>query len=129
MVQDKQTGEQKEQRSFANYWGDDGGSRVGENFQIPGENGAVRTWISPHSGRVRIEGIVQPDTGSGPSARIVQNTHGVWSSPSLIQGKSASHDLTVEVERGDEIHFIVESSAGGKGEKVIWDPVITFEER
>jgi hypothetical protein len=35
----------------------------------------------------------------------------------------------VIVERGDAIHFIVERSAGSKGGKVTWDPVITYEDR
>jgi len=129
VVANKQTGEEKEQRSFANYWGDEGGNRVGDNYQIPGEQGAVRTWVSPHSGKVRIEGTVQLDSDGGPIARIFQNAHEAWSSPLAKSGKSASHDLETKVERGDVIHFIAESSAGSKGGKVIWDPVITYEER
>jgi hypothetical protein len=88
----------------------------------------VRTWVSPHSGRVRIEGAIQLENDGGPTARIIQNAHETWSSPLVNSRKSASHDLAIEVERGDAIRFIVESRAGSKAAKVIWDPVITFED-
>ena len=129
VVPNKQNGEAKEQRSFANSWADEEGSRVGDNYQIPGEKSAVRTWVSPRSGRVRVEGTVQLDSDGVPAARIVRNAHDVWSSPSVKHGRSALHDLAIKVDKGDAIHFIVDNSAGTKGEKVNWDPVITYEDR
>ena len=129
MVQGKKTGETKQQRSFANFWGVDS-CMVGDNYQIPGKNGAARTWVSPHSGRIRIEGTVgmANDGESVVRARIMQNAHEAWSSPLVDHGTSASHDLEFKVEQGDAIHFSVERSSGRRGEKVVWDPVITYEE-
>ena len=128
-VQDKQTGAAKELRSYANYWRDEGGSRVGNDFQIPGTSSAVRTWIPPHSGMVRIEGTVEPDSGSESKARIVNNNRDVWLSALAGSGNGSAHDLTLKVEKGNAIHFIVENNAEGKGGRVRWDPVITFQEQ
>jgi hypothetical protein len=127
-VQNKESGEVKEQKSFANYWWDEGGSTVGDNYQIPGEYGAVRTWVSPHSGRIRIEGMVRFENDRGSTAKIVQNVHEAWSS-SVDHRANVSHDLAVTVKRGDAIRFVVEKNGGSKGERVIWDPVVTYEEK
>ena len=37
--------------------------------------------------------------------------------------------MTHNVEKGNAIQFIVENNAAGKGGRVKWDPVITFEDR
>jgi hypothetical protein len=127
-VYDAQTGRSDEHRSFANYWGDDDSCRVGENYQIPGAPRALRTWISPHRGRIRIEGNVHTDTGigEGVSARIMHKDREAWSSPVASPGVTGTHDITIEVEKSDAIDFVVE---GPKGKKVMWDPVITYVDR
>jgi hypothetical protein len=126
IVPDKSTGGTKEQRSFANYWGAGGG--VGDNYQLTGECSAVRTWSSPHEGRIRIEGMVRRENdGEGDvEARIMRDASREWSSGPLSIGKSGSHDLTMKVSKGDLIRFIVEKKIGGGREKVIWDPVIGY---
>jgi hypothetical protein len=127
-VHDAKTGRSDEHRSFANYWGDDDSCRVGENYQIPGAHRALRTWISPHRGRIRIEGNVHTDTGigEGVSARIMHKDSEAWSSPVASPGVTGTHDITIEVEKSDAIDFVVE---GPKGKKVMWDPVITYVDR
>jgi hypothetical protein len=131
IVHDKQSGGTEEQEKYANYWGDEEYCRVGDNYQISGENGAVRTWVSPHRGSIRIEGNVHIDNDSdeAATATIMHNAQKAWLWHLVKSGKTGLHDLTMEVEKGDAIHFIVERSFGKKGEKVIWDPVITYEDK
>jgi hypothetical protein len=129
-VQDNKTGETKQVRSFANFWGDTLHCMVGDDYQIAGRNGAVRTWLAPHSGWIRVQGMVQMNNegDSASIAKIVQNDHQLWPSRLEDHGIGSSHDLTVLVKQGDAIHFIVENRSEGTVEKVVWDPVITYEE-
>jgi hypothetical protein len=39
------------------------------------------------------------------------------------------HDISIEVERGDEVDFVAERTDRRYKEKVMWDPVITYEEK
>ena len=131
IVHDKLSGRTDEHRSFANYWGDDDSCRVGDDYQIPGEHRAVRTWVSPHGGRIRIEGAVHADTGSeaGVTAAIVHNDREAWSFQIVRPGTTGHHDISIEVEKGDAIDFIAERTDRKHGEKVMWDPVITYEDK
>ena len=128
IVHDAKTGRSNEHRSFANYWGDDDSCRVGDNYQTPGEHRAVRTWISPHPGRIRIEGSVHFDTGVGADvrAKITHNDREEWSFQAASPGAAGTHDITVQVEKSDAIDFVV---GGPKGKNVMWDPVITYVDR
>jgi len=129
VVPDKTSGGTKEQKSFANFWGNGGGCRVGADYLIPGAGGAVRTWLAPHRGRIRIEGSVhlESDGQSVFTSAIARNSSEVWSSTMLRFDKPAVHDLTIEVEKGDALHFRGEQIAGPAGDKLIWDPVVTYE--
>ena len=130
-VKDQKSGETKERRTYAGYWGTDTSCIVGGAFQLPGETDAVRAWKAPHVGVVRIEGNIRIDVDSvgTASARIRKNASDVWPSQSVGYGKPASHDLNVEVKDGDVIYFIAGTGKGNKGGKVFWDPVITYEEK
>ena len=126
-VYDSLTGRTEERKSFANSWEDGDGCRVGNIFQIPGIHPAVRAWIAPHKGRVRIEGIVRmaDEREGGVKTRIVHGGRTVWSFQVETPATKRRHDFSIDVERGDPVSFITE---GGSG-KVLWDPVITYEER
>src|SRR4029077_15777980 len=39
-------------------WFGNGNCEVGPSYQTPGDNAAVRKWVAPHGGTVRIEGMV-----------------------------------------------------------------------
>ncbi|HMK38511.1 MAG TPA: hypothetical protein VK569_04165 [Bacteroidota bacterium] len=116
-------------RSFANYWGDEDNCRVGNDYLIPGGHRAVRTWVSPHRGRIRIEGTVQMAPGSKADlkATITHNTREAWTSKQGAPAGTPVHDITIDVEKGDMIDFIAEKTQGDEGEKMTWDPVITYE--
>jgi hypothetical protein len=131
IVHDRQTGRTDEHKSFANYWGDEDSCRVGNNHLIPGGHRAVRTWVSPHRGSVRIEGAVGLDAENrgGVTATIMRHIRQVWSFQIATPGKTGVHDFTIEVEKGDSIDFVAERTNGRNGEIVMWDPVITYEDR
>jgi hypothetical protein len=131
VVKNEKSGEIEEQRSFANFWSDESNCRVGNNYQIPGDHDAVRTWISPHNGKIRIEGslLLANDSGGVAIAQIKKNTSEAWPSRIVTNGKTIPHDLILSVQKGDAIHFIVKRGKGNVRASVIWDPVITYEEK
>jgi hypothetical protein len=110
------------------YWVGSGDCQVGLDYQIPGEGAAVRKWVAPHGGSVRIEGA--PICGGDVSASVWLNADSLWSSDSAPDGKTASHDLNCTVMQGDAISFIVTkktlSQPSSESSKATWDPVVTF---
>jgi hypothetical protein len=108
VVKNEKSGTTEERNSFADYWSDEANCRVGNNYQIPGDNYAVRTWISPHSGKIRIEGTLRLENDSSGSviAQIKKNTAEAWPSQLVTSGETIPHDLTMSVQKGDAIHFI-----------------------
>ncbi|MFZ4397577.1 MAG: discoidin domain-containing protein, partial [Kiritimatiellia bacterium] len=116
------------------YWFDNGNCRVGSNYQIPDSQDAVRQWVAPHGGVVRIEGTAAVDKagGNGVMVSIQQNSNKLWPARVLSPGQPAAHDLTVNVEQGDALSFIAaKNDPAAKStnldlDKVTWDPVITY---
>jgi hypothetical protein len=120
---------------FVKDWFGEGTSRIGSNYQIPADNvQAVRKWIAPHGGEVRVEGKValEQKTGGGVLVRLEHCSRELWRPEQLAAEKLASHDLTLKVEQGDAISFVVGmepaagKTAGADAGKVVWDPVITY---
>ena len=112
------------------YWSGKGGCQIGADYQMPGEGTAVRKWLAPHGGVVRIEGAA---TGSAnTSASIWLNSDKVW--PTDLSSRPGSHDLTLTIIQGDAIGFAVtnrdtsQKSISLESDKVVWDPVVTFTE-
>jgi hypothetical protein len=114
----------------APYWFGSGGSKIGSNYQIPGENPVVRKWVVPNGGTVRIEGSAA--CAQDTSAAIRLNTDKVWPDDLSSSQLLAPHDVTVTVIQGDAISFVVAAkgakSANSELSKVTWDPVITYTE-
>jgi hypothetical protein len=116
------------------YWFGEGNCKVGNNYQIPDRQAAVRKWVAPHGGVVRIEGraAVSQAGAEGVLASIRQNDAMLWPERLITQEQPSAHDLTVTVKQGDAICFIsVKKNADSKNaspdaHKVTWDPVITY---
>jgi hypothetical protein len=125
---DPGTGKDKEQKAFANWWVDSLQSRIGNDFQIPGKLKAMRTWVAPHSGHVRISGDVHlgNDTCGTARASIVAGRMVTWESGLIGLRKTLQHNLAVNVKKGDLIDFVVEAAPESNGPKVLWDPVVTY---
>lgn len=110
---------------FTRDWQGEGGVRIGNKYQIPDAGlEAVRRWVAPHGGTVRVEGEVATDPPGSASARLLKGTEELWQAGSKEPEAPARHDLKIEVAQGDTLSFV----AALKGEigKVLWDPVITY---
>jgi hypothetical protein len=116
------------------YWFGRGNCAVGPNYQTPGDNAAVRKWVAPHGGIVRVEGAV---TGSEPGddgalTSIWLNSEKIWPDKNAASGEPATHDLKLTVMQGDAIAFVVtkkdpaSKSATTASTNVFWDPVVTY---
>jgi hypothetical protein len=116
-------------KAMLNYWSDGAKCMIGGTYQIAdGTNAAVRKWVAPHDGRIRVEGEVALETAAGDGVRveILKNVAAVWPSQLVTHGKAESHDMTISVTKGDSIRFVVKRSGDKPAGKAIWDPVITY---
>ena len=123
-----QTG--KEKFSYPNQWGSKELCIIGNDYQIPGGRDAVRAWMAPRSGRVRIEGLLELESGKSGAADafIMKNEKIIWPPHSVAAGPPRPHDFFVTVRKGDVVSFVIKKKGAGSEEKVIWDPVITYRE-
>jgi hypothetical protein len=117
---------------FVRDWRGEGDCRVGNSYQSADPKAAsVRRWIAPHGGTVRVEGEVafEQNGDCGVIAVILHNAKEVWRTK-LSAASPNSHDLSLQVEQGDAISFVVSqvSHAESSPTKASWDPVITYTE-
>jgi hypothetical protein len=96
------------------FWSGSEGCEIGADYQTAGDKSAIRKWMAPHGGVVRVEGA----PSSSEVASIWLNSKKVW--PGAADEKS--HDLQLTVVQGESISFAVTK------QKVQWDPVITYTE-
>ena len=91
------------------YWFGSGNCAVGPNYQIFGDNAAVRKWVAPHGGIVRVEGAVtgREPGDDGALTSIWLNSEKIWSDKDAASGEPATHDLKLTVMQGDAIAFVV----------------------
>ena len=115
-------------------WFGNGNCEVGPNYQTAADNAAIRKWVAPHGGTVRIEGMVTAKETSGDNtlASIWLNSEKIWPDTNAANGESATHDLKTTVIEGDSIAFVVakkdstRKNSSPESNKVFWDPVITY---
>ncbi len=105
----------------SNCWLKDDQCMVGNDHELPlATDDAVRKWVAPHNGNIRMEGAPAISQGSADAVvvSVLKNPKELWSSRLAAQrDQSSSHDLTIPVSKGDEISFIVhrEGVAAGAG--------------
>jgi hypothetical protein len=118
----------KDKFTYPNYWGRDEIGLVGNNYQIPGSMDAVRTFVAPHAGEIRLEGDieVERETHAPCAVTIMKNDNTVLLTKEVTFTRPVTHDLIIPVKKDDALHFIVRKNDGGLKEKVIWDPTITY---
>src|SRR5665647_1127363 len=111
------------------FWVGTGNSEVGYFHMTSGTGDAVKKWIAPKAGRIRIEGNVEieKDSTEGISAMIKKNNNTTWMKTVEFK-KPVSHNFTMEVHNGDAIYFIINAAGKKDSEKVSWDPAITYED-
>ena len=113
-------------------WKGGNGSAVGFFDMIPGAGDAVRRWVAPHDGTVRIEGLPALDgpNADGVDVTVLKNAGKLWSAQLVTPGAGAATcDVSVAVQAGDSLEFIAHLLVQGprnKTSRVLWDPVITY---
>ena len=114
------------------YWSGSGDCRIGANYQMSGDGAAIRKWIAPHGGILRIEGAAT--TGTAISASIWLNSDKVWANNDQSHAKTSTHDLKLTVIQGDSIRFVAQQlklqppGIGREPGLITWDPVITYNQ-
>ena len=95
----------------SNCWLKEGQCLVGNSYQTPlGSNDAVKKWVAPHDGDVRIEGTPATDASNtgGFVVSVRRNAKEVWSARlASPETRISSLDTTVAVRAGDAIAFDV----------------------
>jgi hypothetical protein len=105
-------------------------AEVGYDSVVPGTADAVRKWVAPRAGAVRVEGrvvLVGPDNAA-VQAMILHGDREAWPSRMITKAKPESHDLSLTVRRGESLSFIVKRGGGQAVDRVVWDPVATYLE-
>jgi hypothetical protein len=113
-----------------NAWQKAGTPAVGPDYLTPGDGwDAVRQWIAPHAGTIRVEGSVSvnPGTGDGVKSQISHNSTIAWPAHVVQHGKPAAHDFILVVRKGDTLSFSVNKKGSlTADDRTRWNPVITF---
>ncbi|OUS78413.1 hypothetical protein B1748_02115 [Paenibacillus sp. MY03] len=123
-----------------NRWkGNDAYPMAAPGWVHPGdEYNPVIKWIAPKDGTVRVSGTVSLSQagqgGDGIVARIQGPTNSpytngdIWG-PHTLGGNDTvgiSHDLIIEVKRGQVIFFIVNKNGNEYFDGTHWNPVVTY---
>ncbi len=85
------------------------GSKIGFTEMTAGAGAAVRKWIAPHDGTVRLEGTpaLAGTNASGVEVTVLKNDGKVWSAV-LKTPDAAPYDTMIPVKAGDALQFVVE---------------------
>jgi len=89
---------------------------------------AIRRWVAPVAGTVRMEGNVQHANvgGDGVTARVVSSRRGTLGTWAVHDSKAATKLEEMVVERGQTIHFVVESGATSTNDTFTWAPNVSL---
>jgi hypothetical protein len=99
-----------------------GGGHAGADHQ----HAAIRRWVSPFDGVVRITGTVShmQTQGEGIRAHIVSSRQGELASWNVFHMEAATDVDNVDVKKGDTIDFIVDCRGSDAFDGFGWSPVI-----
>ncbi|WP_176560068.1 S8 family serine peptidase [Brevibacillus dissolubilis] len=119
-----------------NYWnGSYPYTSVFPNRQETDAYDSVRKWVAPRQGTVQISGNVAQqfaDCGDGFQVRIMKNDTQIWpnSGWQYIAADDTvgfSHDISVEVNAGDAVYFVMNQGAQNNWcDRAAWDPSISY---
>ncbi len=105
-------------------------TRVGRHWHHSGEQAAsVRVFTAPRAGTVRVTGRVfklHTEGGDGVWAAI-RTGRTVWSCVlEAADSRGFEHDLSVDLEQGQRLCFVVGKRATITCDTTGWDPVVTY---
>lgn len=119
------------------YWQAAETARVGRGWQQAAAAAqCVRTWVVPESGRIRMVGRAMKEyyrrgEGKALRVRILHNQQTIWpangwADAPLNDLSGATHDLTLDVEEGDAIRFVLDASDDPENDIIAWMPRVTM---
>lgn len=115
----------------SSYWNGPDWTRVGKDWQHPGEKtSSVRLFTVPSDGAVTISGnVCKADTNGGDGVRVSirHNAEVVWQQdigPNDAQGVDPA--IALEVRKGDRLRFVVHRREAIPCDTTHWDPVVTY---
>lgn len=113
------------------FWqGNETWLRVGKDWHHPGDRGpSIRRFAVPKDGRITITGRVYKDhkDGDGVKVMIRHNEEKIWQHE--LEGKDGEGtdpNLSLDVQAGDAIRFVVHKRVAIFCDTTHWDPVITY---
>jgi hypothetical protein len=98
------------------------GGHAGNDLQ----HAAIRRWVAPEDGVVVITGTLahSHQEGDGIRARVVSSRGGQLGNWTLHNDKAETKFASVEVNRGDQIDFVVDLRDNLNNDDFTWAPVI-----
>jgi hydrazine synthase alpha subunit-like protein/WD40 repeat protein len=114
------------------YWTGPDWTRVGDRWHHPGNlTPSIRRFAVPRDGKVSVTGRVFKLhlEGDGIRAAIHHNDREIWSAE--IDGKDAEGidpKLSLDVQKGDSVRFIVDKRVAISCDTTGWDPIIAYED-
>lgn len=114
----------------SSYW-----LRIAQDFMHPDGNDVVRTWVSPRNGSLQITGNVAKlkgqVLGDGVRVKIMKNKSQIWPvtgwhTISNDDIKGSDIKISVEVEKGDSIYFIVNQNQTMNYDGTSWNITLSL---
>lgn len=98
-----------------------------DRFRADASYNAVKAWEAPQDGNIRIVGEAKRkrDDGEGFLLTIKRNEKELWKGRLVTKADGVSHDINIDVNRGDKIYFIANAgNAGNSSDFAYWSPTI-----
>ncbi|MFF2912522.1 RHS repeat domain-containing protein [Paenibacillus sp. NPDC057934] len=111
---------------------------ITKEWMHPDGNDVALKWSAPQSGSVRVAGSVSKHPvnleGDGVRVKVMKNNTQIWpvSGWQTIQGNDAigvALNLTVNVNKGDAIYFVVNQNGDFGWDATRWNPTIFYQDK
>jgi hypothetical protein len=89
---------------------------------------AIRRWIAPLDGVIRMEGWLKhgSNEGAGVRARVISSREGLLSGWDVFHGEILTDVEAISVRAGDTIDFVTETRDEGGHDNFLWAPKIEY---
>lgn len=103
---------------------DAAGGHPGNNLQ----DAAIRRWVAPADGSVRISGALKhPETrGDGVRGRIVSSRMGELAMWNVFHTAAQTVIESIDVRKGDTLDFVVDCRGEDQYDSFTWAPVVSY---
>jgi hypothetical protein len=114
-------------------------ARVGRGWQQTDVSAqCVRAWTASRAGPVRVIGRAMKEFrhryGTALRVKILHNAKQVWPAEGWAEAREndltgCSHDVRLELQKGDTLRFVLDKGGSPKDEILAWMPRIVYEEK